>query len=120
MSTPAVSKAASTLNWSLGGLKAPSLSYHFCAASFHTMEQRVRDRDVPSPRAQYRLDPLTLTAADAQSLLKRGAITSFELVGMYLDRIERHNLKGLSLHAGISVIDSPKALEIAQQLDLER
>lgn len=90
-----------------------SPDYHSCIAGLHTTQQTMIAQSSS-------LDPLTLSAADAQSLLKNGKVTSIELVEMYLDQIERHNLKGLRLRAVLSVLERSKAIETAQQLDLER
>lgn len=66
------------------------------------------------------LDPLTLTAAEAQQLLDNGKTTSASLVEMYLDQIERHNHSGLHLNALISIAPKDKLLKTAKKLDNER
>ena len=66
------------------------------------------------------LDPLTLTASDLQDLLQTGKITSVEIVKMYLDQIQKHNLKGMGIRAVISTLPREKAIAFAQELDDER
>jgi len=62
-----------------------------------------------------------LAYLDAHDLLERleaGTLTSVELVGSLLDRIDALDHAGPSLHAIISL--APDALEVAAQLDAER
>lgn len=66
------------------------------------------------------IELLTLTAADAQSRLSNGEITSVHLVELYLKQIEAHNHQGLHLNAFISIAPREKLLAIAQTLDDER
>jgi Asp-tRNA(Asn)/Glu-tRNA(Gln) amidotransferase A subunit family amidase len=78
-----------------------------------------------APKLSYRpnalaLDPLTLTASDLQDLLQTGKITSVEIVKMYLDQIQKHNLKGMGIRAIISTLPREKAIAFAQELDDER
>ena len=87
--------------------------YLYCVAGLNTKQRAM------TPQASF-LDPLTLSAADAQNLLKNGMVTSFELVEMYPDQNERHNLKGLRLRAILSVPKWSKAIETAQKTGLER
>lgn len=63
----------------------------------------------------------TLAYVDAHDLLERlgaGTLTSVDLVGSLLDRIEALDHAGPSLHAIISL--APDALDVAAQLDAER
>ena len=66
------------------------------------------------------LDLLRLSAAQLQTLLEDGKLTSERLVGVYLDQIDRHNYKGACLHAVISTISRQKAVKEARKLDRER
>ena len=66
------------------------------------------------------LDLLRLSAAQLQTLLEDGRLTSERLVSVYLDQIDRHNYKGACLHAVISTISRRKAVEEARKLDRER
>lgn len=66
------------------------------------------------------LDVLTLTATDAQELLRTGRITSVRLVEAYLVQIEKHNHAGLHLNGLISVAPKDLLLENARCLDDER
>ena len=63
---------------------------------------------------------LKISAAELQSLLEKGTLTSERLVGVYLDQIDRHNYKGARLHAVISTIARQKAVKEARKLDKER
>ena len=63
---------------------------------------------------------LKISAAELQSLLEDGTLTSERLVGVYLDQIDRHNNKGARLHAVISTIARQKAVKEARKLDKER
>lgn len=63
---------------------------------------------------------LKISAAELQSLLEVGTLTSERLVGVYLDQIDRHNYKGARLHAVISTISRQKAVQEARKLDKER
>jgi len=66
------------------------------------------------------VDVLRSTAAELQGQLSSGSITSEDLVLYYLDQIEKHNLKGLKLHALTSVTDKESLLSRARELDTER
>ena len=63
---------------------------------------------------------LKISAAELQSRLENGTLTSERLVGVYLDQIDRHNYKGARLHAVISTIARQKAVKEAKKLDKER
>ncbi|KAF2657867.1 amidase signature enzyme [Lophiostoma macrostomum CBS 122681] len=65
--------------------------------------------------AREPFDVLTTTAADLQSLLQHGRITSVEIADVYRRHIERYNAK---LHAIITL--NPRFAETAQRLDEER
>lgn len=61
-----------------------------------------------------------LAAWELQAQLTAGQLTSVDLVKMYLDQIERHNLQGLKLRAVISARPKEQAVEEARILDAER
>ena len=63
---------------------------------------------------------LRISADELQILLEAGQLTSEQLVGVYLDQIDRHNYKGARLHAVISTIAREKAVKEARKLDKER
>ncbi|KAK3345811.1 amidase signature domain-containing protein [Lasiosphaeria hispida] len=67
-----------------------------------------------------RVDLLTITATELQRLLTGQAITSVEIVQLYLAQIAKHNHAGLKLNAVISVADEEAVLEQARRLDVER
>ena len=69
---------------------------------------------------QVHIDVLTATAAELQSLLEDGKISSLDLVEIYLDQIEKHNHRGMKLHAIIEIAPKPDVIERARQLDQER
>ncbi|KAI3401004.1 hypothetical protein diail_709 [Diaporthe ilicicola] len=56
-------------------------------------------RPKPLGNASTSLDLLTVTSTELQQLLSNGAITSVDLVDLYLDQIERENHQGLILNA---------------------
>ena len=66
------------------------------------------------------LNLLTATAGDVRRLLEAGAITSVELVKLYLKQIARHNREGVQLNAMISVVPKDLLLEEAKKPDAER
>ncbi len=66
------------------------------------------------------VDVLTLTAFELQRLLSSQAVTSAEIVQLYLTQIAKHNHAGLKLNAVISVADEEAVLEQARRLDTER
>ena len=66
------------------------------------------------------VDVLTLTASELQRLLSSQAVTSAEIVQLYLAQIAKHNHAGLKLNAVISVADEEAVLEQARRLDTER
>lgn len=68
----------------------------------------------------YPFDTLSATATELSRLLRSGALTSVELVDVYLAQIERHNRKGRQLRAMISVAPRYHLFAIARRLDDER
>jgi hypothetical protein len=66
------------------------------------------------------VDVLTVTAADLKGLLDNGAVSSVELVDLYLAQIEKHNRQGAKLHAMISTVPRDLLLQTAEELDKER
>lgn len=65
----------------------------------------------------YKINLLTSTATDIERLLIDGSVTSQEVLGQYLQQIERYN--GY-LHAIISVAPKNILMERARVLDEER
>lgn len=63
---------------------------------------------------------LTATATDLQSLLHNGTLSSVEIVETYFEQIERHNKKGATLNAVISLAPLHVLRERAAALDMER
>ena len=66
------------------------------------------------------LDLLTATATDLRQLLARREVSSVDLVKGYLDQIDRHNHKGMELHAVISTAPEEDVFQQAGILDRER
>jgi amidase len=66
--------------------------------------------------ATFRLEEATIS--DINRAFDAGALTSQELVQLYLNRIEAYDNKGPSLNSVITI--NPDALEVAAALDLER
>ncbi len=64
------------------------------------------------------LDVETATIADLDAAFAAGKLTSEQLVGMYLKRIEAYDKQGPRINAVITL--NPKAMEIAKALDAER
>lgn len=65
-------------------------------------------------------DPLVMSAFELSELLNAQAISSIEIVELYLEQIERHNRRGRQLRALISVAPKHELLKIAKKLDDER
>lgn len=65
-------------------------------------------------------DPLTISAFDLSELLNAQAITSVQIVQLYLREIEMHNRRGRQLRALISVAPKHEVMKIAKKLDEER
>jgi amidase len=65
-------------------------------------------------------DPLTVSAFELSELLNAQAITSVQIVRLYLKEIEQHNRRGRQLRALISVAPKHEVLKIARKLDEER
>ncbi|KAH6615688.1 amidase signature domain-containing protein [Chaetomium sp. MPI-SDFR-AT-0129] len=65
-------------------------------------------------------DIVRLTASELQHLLSSEKLTSVDLVKASLAQIDRHNRKGLTLRAVISVAPDDIVLERAAMLDAER
>lgn len=68
--------------------------------------------------ADHRFTLQEATIADVQAAYAAGALTSEQLTGLYLKRIEAYDRQGPSLHAIITV--NPKARAEAAALDRER
>ena len=73
-----------------------------------------------APTASPHIDILTATANEIQEHLSQGRIKSNDLIDLYLDQIQRHNMDGLELRAMISVTGRELLLEQARHLDKER
>jgi amidase len=65
-------------------------------------------------------DPLTISAFELSELLNAQAITSVQIVRLYLKEIEMHNRRGRQLRALISVAPKHEVIKIARKLDDER
>jgi amidase len=65
-------------------------------------------------------DPLTVSAFELSELLNAQAVTSVQIVQLYLREIELHNRRGRQLRALISVAPKREVLKIARKLDEER
>jgi amidase len=65
-------------------------------------------------------DPLTVSAFELSELLNAQAVTSVQIVRLYLREIEMHNRRGRQLRALISVAPKYEVLKIARKLDEER
>jgi amidase len=65
-------------------------------------------------------DPLVVSAFDISELMNAQAISSVEIVELYLHQIEQHNRRGRQLRALISVAPKHELLKIAKKLDEER
>jgi amidase len=65
-------------------------------------------------------DPLVVTAFELSELMNAQAISSVEIVELYLHQIEQHNRRGRQLRALISVAPKHELLKIAKKLDDER
>jgi amidase len=65
-------------------------------------------------------DPLTVSAFELSELLNAQAISSVQIVQLYLREIEMHNRRGRQLRALISVAPKHEVLKIAKNLDEER
>ena len=90
----------------------------------YPMDTATRSSCKKPPKPQHKdlseSDLLKISAAQLQTLLEHGELTSERLVGVYLDQIDRHNYKGACLHAVISTIAREKAVKEARKLDKER
>jgi amidase len=65
-------------------------------------------------------DPLTVSAFELSELLNAQAVTSVQIVRLYLREIEMHNRRGRQLRALVSVAPKYEVLKIARKLDEER
>jgi amidase len=70
----------------------------------------------PSQAATFNLE--TASVADIQAAMAAGALSSEQLVSMYLKRIEAYDKKGPKVNAVITI--NPNALAEARALDVER
>lgn len=66
------------------------------------------------------IDPLTATVQELRRLLYQGATSSVDLIGIYLEQIERHNKNGIELNAIISIAPRSNLEKRARKLDAER
>ena len=71
---------------------------------------------VPPPRAPFRVEERSI--ADIHAALRAGSTTCRDVVGQYLQRIERYDRQGPALNA--LVVVNPDALRIAEALDARR
>lgn len=55
-----------------------------------------------------------------KTLLEDGAVSTVDLVDLYLAQIEKHNHNGAKLNAVVSTAPRAMAMKLAQQLDDER
>jgi amidase len=88
------------------------------------------DRSNPSRKASFTssaddtwlpdFDPLTVSAFELSELLNAQALSSVQIVQLYLREIELHNRRGRQLRALISVAPKHEVLKIARKLDEER
>jgi len=76
--------------------------------------------DPSSLSASVNMDPLTITAREIRDLLDAGRTTSVEVVKLFLDQIEKHNLNGMKVRAVISTPPREQVLAYARKLDDER
>lgn len=65
-------------------------------------------------------DLLTVSAFELSELLSANAVSSVQIVRLYLKEIEKHNRRGRQLRALISVAPKEEVLRIARKLDDER
>jgi amidase len=65
-------------------------------------------------------DPLVISAFELSELMNAQAISSVEIVELYLHQIEQHNRRGRQLRALISIAPKHELLKIAKKLDDER
>jgi Asp-tRNA(Asn)/Glu-tRNA(Gln) amidotransferase A subunit family amidase len=72
----------------------------------------------PSGARAATFDLATATIADIDAAIDAGALSSEQLVGLYLKRIEAYDKKGPRVNAVIML--NPKALQEARALDVER
>jgi hypothetical protein len=63
---------------------------------------------------------ITATSNDLQILLRAGKILSTQIVGLYLDHIEKNNKQGLKLNAMICTAPHELLMKRARRLDKER
>lgn len=65
-------------------------------------------------------DPLTISAFELSELMNAQALTSVQIVRLYLKEIEQHNRRGRQLRALISVAPKHEVIKMARKLDDER
>lgn len=102
------------------GTKSENMGSQGTASRLRRIVSQLRALLTPNHQGAEGSFLLTSTAVDLQSQLSRGEITSELLVLSYLDQIEKHNRKGLKLHALTSVADKDVLLARARHLDQER
>ena len=97
---------------------------HEMPNSYHDRANTTRKSSFTSSAADEtwlpEFDPLTVSAFELSELLNAQAITSVQIVELYLREIELHNRRGRQLRALISVAPKHEALKIAKKLDDER
>ena len=72
------------------------------------------------PLCSGRFSVYDTSAAQIQEWFQQGELTSVDVVTAYLDQIEKHNIKGLGLHAVIEIAPRQLVLKQAKTLDDER
>lgn len=77
--------------------------------------------NMPSAKSSSKnLDLVAQSAVELQGLLSSGVLTSIQLVKACLAQVERHDRRGMNLHAMIAVTPESKLLDMAKKLDTER
>lgn len=94
------------------------------SSGYHEKPNSMRKSSFTSSAAEETwlpdLDPLTASAFELSELLNAQALTSVQIVQLYLREIELHNRRGRQLRALISVAPKHEVLKIARKLDDER
>ena len=123
----AISAPSSTLITGISSdCQQPNLDGHIVTVGYsqfsdsQPVAQLVFDYPPNHPFSAGKMDPLTITASELQDLLQAGKTTSVEIVKMYLDQIQKHNLDGMKIRAIISTPPKDTILAYAQELDEER
>lgn len=90
------------------------------ASRLRSIARQVRALLTYNHQGPLEVDLLRITAAELQDQLSQRLLTSETLVKQYVDQIEKHNLKGIALHAVTSVTNWDRLLTRARALDEER